>query len=828
MKTLLFFFIVILAIPYNIFAHERIQGELIIWLNEKCRFHRIEKFENNYSESGLKRKRELSPRFNIWLFSFNHELVDSEDFLSVIKKDDYVKEAQFNHKVDERETFPNDQFFNNQWGLRNTGQTGGLAGADIKAVNAWYYTTGGLTQDGKEIVVAVIDSGFALNHQDINWWVNSNEINGTGEDDDGNGYIDDYYGWNAYNNSGVLPVTNHGTHVSGIIGAIGNNLIGVSGVGWDIKVMAIAGSSGSNEAVVVAAYNYALENRILYNETNGQVGAFVVATNSSFGINYGNPDNFPIWGEMYNLMGEAGILSTAATMNINADVDIVGDVPTAFPSPYLLGVTNTNHNDLKNNSAAYGANTIDLGAPGTSIYSTTSNLSYGYSTGTSMAAPHVAGVIGLMYSAMPEQLLIAYEDNPGDLALLVKNALLDGVDIIPALENITISGGRLNAHQAVLNIMASFGLAAPQGLTFNFYENSVILDWQHDEINSIDGFNIYLDEEIIYFTNQNQFTYNNIEFATLYQFAVSAVSNDYESELSLISVPATRYGDLHRSGNIEPNDAAAVLQYFVGLDPIPHIDSTPWESLTYTIADVDGNGYVQPYDASLILRYYTNLIDIFPIEDGRHHSEKIPPVVDLIYDDGFIFLNAEGELFSVGLKLPINNDITYDNVNLINDRYLLATNTSSSNLRIGLIIDQPILEKHTVLKIPLEFSNNQYLDYEILVNNRESSLSSIKILNTNNDSSEPISTGITNIYPNPFNPTVIIGFYLPEPELVKIDIFNTRGQLIANILTETADAGHHSIEWNSSSMRNDISSGIYIVQLKTPSHHFSRKVLLLK
>src|SRR5690606_9496705 len=143
---------------------------------------------------------------------------------------------------------------------------------------------------------------------------NTDETPNNGIDDDNNGYVDDYDGWNAYNSTGNIPSANHGTHVAGIAGAIGNNEIGISGVNWNVKTMPIAGSSG-NEATVVEAYAYALEMRARYNETDGDEGAFIVVTNTSFGVDMGDPTNFPIWCSMYDELGEVGILSCAATAN---------------------------------------------------------------------------------------------------------------------------------------------------------------------------------------------------------------------------------------------------------------------------------------------------------------------------------------------------------------------------------------------------------------------------------------------------------------------------------------------------------------------------------
>jgi hypothetical protein len=404
--TIGFIFFTLLT-PVEIFPGEDniVQGELLVQFRPEAN---IELFENSFSHYEVETAQLLSRRMNIWLVRYNADQVDGLEILNQVKSNSLVKEAQFNHYVQLREglnaqdilgmmpgnrsTFPNDTRFNEQWALHNTGQTGGLNDADIDAPEAWDFTTGGLTALGDTIVVAIIDGGCDLNHQDLTYWINWAEIPGNGIDDDGNGYIDDYRGWNAIANNGNVPSNSHGTHVSGIAGAKGNNNLGVSGVNWNVKIMPIAGSSG-NEATVVAAYGYVLEMRSLYNETNGVQGAFVVSTNASFGVDFGQPANYPLWCAIYDSLGVQGVLSCGATANNNVNIDVVGDIPTACPSPWMIAVTNTTNNDVKNSGAAYGLTTIDLGAPGTSILNTLPGNSYGNLTGTSMATPTVTGAI---------------------------------------------------------------------------------------------------------------------------------------------------------------------------------------------------------------------------------------------------------------------------------------------------------------------------------------------------------------------------------------------------------------------------------------------------
>ena len=297
-------------------------------------------------------------------------------------------------------------------------------------------------------MVAVIDGGMDWTHEDLNCWENHHEIPNNRIDDDGNGYVDDYRGWNAYNHNGYVGSHYHGTHVSGIVGAIGNNEKGVCGVNWNVKVMPIAGSSG-DESIVVEAYSYALEMRARYNETHGEEGAFIVATNSSFGVDYGDPNDYPIWCAMYDEMGDVGILSCGAGPNMNVNVDEVGDVPSTCPGDYLIGITNTTSDDVKYGSAGYGITNIDIGAPGTAIYSTTPNNGYNGSTGTSMATPQVAGTIALMYAALPEEMMQDCKDDPAHFSLIMKYHLLNGADHLPSLDGLVASGRRLNAYGAI-------------------------------------------------------------------------------------------------------------------------------------------------------------------------------------------------------------------------------------------------------------------------------------------------------------------------------------------------------------------------------------------
>lgn len=417
-----------------------VENEFIIWLEQDVD---AADFAAKSNTGGIMPKRQLSKRLNIWLFEINDSKELREDKMRRLNANADVRVIQNNHtNITLREAIPDDPFFGQQW-----------APAIMNLPQAWEeFTTGGVTATGDTIVVAVIDGGADWTHEDLNCWENAHEIPNNGIDDDGNGYIDDFHGWNAYNHNGYVGSNNHGTHVSGIIGAVGNNGKGVCGVNWNVKIMPIGGSS-SNESIVVEAYSYVLEMRTRYNETNGEEGAFIVATNSSFGVDYGNPDDYPIWCSMYDEMGNVGILSCGAGPNMNVNVDVVGDVPSACPGNYLIGITNTTSSDEKYGNAGYGVNNIDLGAPGTSIYSTLPNNNYGNMTGTSMATPQVSGTIALMYAALPEEMMIACKNDPANFCLSMRHHLLNGADHLPSLDGLVASGRRLNAYGAIESVL---------------------------------------------------------------------------------------------------------------------------------------------------------------------------------------------------------------------------------------------------------------------------------------------------------------------------------------------------------------------------------------
>ncbi|MCK5508202.1 MAG: S8 family serine peptidase [Desulfobacterales bacterium] len=338
-------------------------------------------------------------------------------------------------------TSPDDTLFPEQWGLHNTGQTvfeiAGTEDADIDAPEAWTIATG-----SHDVVIAVIDSGVAYNHPDLkdNIWVNSGEVAGDELDNDGNGYIDDIYGWNFFDDDNDPlddAVDGHGTHVAGIIGAVGNNGIGVSGVNWNVSIMAIkiGGAEGFGTTLTgVNAINYAVEN-----------GARVI--NAS----WGGYDFDQLLYDTIQAAGNAGTLFVAATGNAGSDNEVTPSYPDGFDLQNIISVAATDQNDdLATTNVAgatfssnYGADSVDVSAPGVNVLSATIGDNYCYMDGTSPASSFVTGLAGLLLSVNPD-LTVAQ----------LKKLILDGVDPEPGLAGRLVTGGRINAFNS-LNLLVN-------------------------------------------------------------------------------------------------------------------------------------------------------------------------------------------------------------------------------------------------------------------------------------------------------------------------------------------------------------------------------------
>jgi subtilisin family serine protease len=325
---------------------------------------------------------------------------------------------------------PNDPYFTELWGLHNTGQSGGTPDADIDAPEAWSIGTG-----SSNIIVAIIDTGVDYIHPDLapNMWVNTAELSGSpGVDDDGNGYIDDIYGYDFYNEDGDPMDDNyHGTHVAGTIGAVGNNGQGVAGVCWNVKIMALkfldsGGSGYTADAIECIQYAILMGAKLSSNSWGG--GAYSQALKDAI-----------------DAAGSANQLFIVAAGNNSSNNDTTPFYPASYTSDNIIAVLATDRYDNMSSFSNYGLTSVDIGAPGSDILSCQPGSNYQYLSGTSMATPHVSGAAALIWSFCPS---MPYQQ--------VKDILLQTADKIPAMAGRCVSNGRLNLYNAVNQVGASW------------------------------------------------------------------------------------------------------------------------------------------------------------------------------------------------------------------------------------------------------------------------------------------------------------------------------------------------------------------------------------
>lgn len=319
---------------------------------------------------------------------------------------------------------PNDTRFPEMWAMNRPSDI------DIDAPEAWD------TSEGEGVVVAIIDTGCDITHPDLaaNIWVNPNEVAGNGIDDDANGYIDDINGWDFYYNTPAVADTfGHGTHTAGTVGAVGNNNLGVIGVAPKAKLMILKGFAANGAGNLTA-----LCNALIY---SADMGAKI---SSNSWVTYGPTSQ--LLTNTINYCQEAGQLVVFAAANNGMDIDcaklcpgVVVPQPASYTHPALLVVAASQADESMAGFSNYGIESVDLGAPGSSIISTyptfKNSTGYNYSSGTSMACPHVAGAAALLLS-----------NNPSLTAAQLKFVIMDRGDPTAAMAGRTVSGKRLNVN----------------------------------------------------------------------------------------------------------------------------------------------------------------------------------------------------------------------------------------------------------------------------------------------------------------------------------------------------------------------------------------------
>jgi uncharacterized repeat protein (TIGR01451 family) len=339
---------------------------------------------------------------------------------------------------------PNDARYSSQWNMKNTT----VAGFDIAAEAAWDTITG-----DRSIVVGVIDEGIDINHEDLkaNVWTNPGETPGNNADDDGNGFVDDVNGWDFRNNDRTVydgpgttadgePVDAHGTHVAGIIGAQGDNGIGVAGVNWQTSLMSLKfiGADGTGRTSdLLRAYAYAKQMRDLWQQTGGARGANLRVLNNS----YGGGGYSELELNAVRALADSGILFVAAAGNDASDNDRYPQYPANYDAPNVISVAGTERHQTSYGFTNFGARTVHVYAPGEAVLSTLPGNTYDFYSGTSMASPHVAGIAALALAARPNL----------SLARLRSSVLYGGEFFSPGFGPTSVTGRRVSAARALEN-----------------------------------------------------------------------------------------------------------------------------------------------------------------------------------------------------------------------------------------------------------------------------------------------------------------------------------------------------------------------------------------
>ena len=440
----------------SLLAPEHAADRLIIKFSEDVSESMIQAASRQYGIKVL-RKYETTGAYLIQV----PKTLDLAKGIEALRKYNAVKYIQPDY-IETLNAKPNDPSYSQLWGLKNSGQNGGTPGMDIGVEEIWDTTTG-----SNDIIVAVIDTGIDYNHPDLkaNLWTNKGEIAGNGKDDDGNGIIDDYYGMCA---KGAGTITGdpmdddeHGTHCAGTIGAVGNNGVGVVGVNWKVKLMALKAlhpvpgqNASGSQADIITCIEYAIKHK-----------ANVIS------MSLGGTGYNAAYYDMLNRARAAGILVVAAAGNENSNNDDIPQYPSDYSLDNIISVAAMDNNGKPASFTNWSATSVDVAAPGVNIYSTLPGGGYGNMSGTSMATPHVSGLAALLMSAYPS----------ANYAL-IRDAILNGsVKVvgweqkpIATMARVSLTGAVEYLNQNVGGLVASFrgnGVNAAGNYVFDLTES---------------------------------------------------------------------------------------------------------------------------------------------------------------------------------------------------------------------------------------------------------------------------------------------------------------------------------------------------------------------
>lgn len=382
----------------------------------------IVKFKNSNQKASLVKMGAFSKkRFRAsgaQLLKFS-SVIDLNKTIGELKKNSNVEYVEHN-AIYKLMATPNDPNFSRTYGMNS-----------MSMPQAWDTSVG-----SKAVVVGVIDTGIDYNHPDLaaNYWANpgeqgldvdGNDKSTNGLDDDLNGYVDDHRGWDFINgDNDPMDGNGHGTHCAGTIGAVGNNEVGVAGVNWDVSLVGLKIFSDAGSTTIEA-----ITEAIEYSTTIG-----VDVTNNSWG---GGAPSETIKAAIVEA-GDAGILFIAAAGNSSSNNDNTGNFPSNYKLPNIIAVAATDSSDRLASFSSYGKKSVHVAAPGVQVYSTRPRNRYQNLSGTSMATPHITGLVAFIKSVFPEESMFR-----------VKSRVIYTGDDVPGLKSKVITGKRANGLNAI-------------------------------------------------------------------------------------------------------------------------------------------------------------------------------------------------------------------------------------------------------------------------------------------------------------------------------------------------------------------------------------------